>query len=118
MRVCVPGSVHRSIGSDRHGGFPIVSRRIAQALLLRPGAFAAANLEVDITLTVSIALLDYSDLPGRRSGSAVKGVRASLGYRLGWLPVPIALLAPPDLPMIVLALAPEDPQAVAPTAHD
>src|SRR5579864_1738579 len=71
VRVGVPGRIHSSIGAHRHRRFPFVSRRVAEAHFLGPGAIAAADLEVDITLAVAIALPDYGDLPGRRSGGAV-----------------------------------------------
>src|SRR5439155_7301838 len=107
--VGVPGDVGCAVRSGGHGRLPIVGRRLADAELVGPLPRGQRAHE-DVALAAAVTLPDQEDLAVRRGGGAQERVRSFSRQPLGSLPRRALLLASPDLPAVIEALAPEDPQ--------
>src|SRR6185436_13891408 len=97
------------VRTGRHGRLPIVRRRLAYPHFLGPAPAGHATQE-NIARSAAKTLPDDEHRVARRRG-AVKRVRAFAGNELRRAPRPVALSSPPDLPTLLSAFTPEDPQA-------
>src|SRR4029077_16410748 len=106
--VCIPSDVSGAVRPGRHRGLPIVSGRFAHAHFSGPGPLRQRAQEY-VALSISITLPREENLTVGRRRRAQECVRSLRRQALGSLPALALFLASPNLPAVVIPLAPEDP---------